>query len=135
MNWLYIGIGGFVGANVRYLLATWLNQQQVLMIEATRAPLAWPWGTLFVNVIGSFLLALLGSLAGRALIPSESVRLMIGTGFFGAFTTFSTFANEAVQLDQVSFWHAAGYVLLTNGICLVGVMLGLWLGQRLAVSA
>ncbi len=124
---LFVGIGGFLGANARYLLATWLT------VELSQR-LNWklPYGTAFVNITGSFLLALfLGWAATRADL-SDGVKLLIGTGFFGAYTTFSTYSNESIRLITDVNWRTGlGYMVVTNVLCLVGVLLGLALAHRL----
>ena len=127
---LYVGIGGFLGANARYLLSLWTNS--VLVPNWGN----FPYGTLLVNVLGSFGLALFAVwFSARTGMPPQ-LRLLIGTGFFGAFTTFSTFANESVTLlrgnETVAFLLN---ILLNNGLCLLGVALGLFLGHRLFVAA
>lgn len=120
---LFIGIGGFVGANARYLFT---------ILITNRIGGAFPFGTLFVNFTGSLLLAFFIHWTGRQFTLPTHVRLMIGTGFFGAFTTFSTFANESVALAQSGHWlAAASNVLGTNIICIVGVFIGLALASRL----
>ena len=123
---IYVGIGGFFGANARYLLSLWAND-----FLAPRWGL-FPYGTLLVNVIGSFGLALFGVWFGARTGLSPQLRLLIGAGFFGAFTTFSAFANESVALTQagggLSFMLN---IVLTNGCCLLGAYLGLLMGNRL----
>lgn len=80
--WIWIGLGGFLGTNVRFLLQQW-------------AASVWgphfPYGTMMANVLGSFLIALFLTLAtGKLAIPSEA-RLFVAVGFLGGFTTFSSF--------------------------------------------
>ncbi len=81
---LLVAIGGCLGAIARYCLSGWIGK---------RCPSAFPYGTLAVNLLGSFLL---GVTAGSG-APSDA-SLFVGTGFMGAFTTFSTFKWETVQL-------------------------------------
>lgn len=124
---LFVGLGGFLGANVRYMLTAWA----AVRFEKWFGLASLPYGTLFVNVTGSFLLAVFGVWFAHQARWSESVRLLIGTGFFGAYTTFSTYANESVGLMRGE--HGAEglvYILLSNGLCLLAVLLGLWLGER-----
>ncbi len=125
-NLIYVGIGGFLGANARYALSLWTNE--------SLAPRwgAFPYGTLLVNVLGSFGLALFGLWFSARAGLSPQLRLLAGAGFFGAFTTFSAFANESVALLQAG--GGLSFVLnivLTNAGCLLGAGLGLMLGQRL----
>ena len=124
-NLLLVGIGGFLGAIARYLMA--LGVDNVLH---QRWP-GFPYGTLAVNVLGSFGLALAGVwLAGRAGF-SPQIRLLIGVGFFGAFTTFSTFASQSLTLlNNEGMVPFVLNLLLNNGICIICVALGLSLGQR-----
>ncbi len=127
---LVIGVGGFVGANARYFIGTWV-------LERLTTTLGWSfqYGTLFVNVTGSVLLALFTVWASQQVDVSQDVKLLIATGFFGAYTTFSTFANESIAYlrdGQPSLFLLN--VILTNILCLVGVLIGIWLGHRLWVS-
>ena len=63
---------------------------------------------------------------------SDSVKLLIGTGFFGAYTTFSTYSNESLRLITDVNWRTGlGYMLATNVLCVIGVVLGLALAHRL----
>jgi len=123
---IYVGIGGFFGANARYMLSLWVNE-----FLAPRWG-QFPYGTLLVNVIGSFGLAIFGVwLSARTGMPPQ-LRLLVGAGFFGAFTTFSTFANESITLMQGGETALLLLnLLLNNGCCLLGVALGLILGHRL----
>ena len=123
---LYIGVGGFLGANARYLLS--------LCVKDFLTPRfgAFPYGTLVVNLLGSFGLALFGAwISARLGLPMQ-LRLLIGVGFFGAFTTFSTFATESLDLANSAGLAPMLLNLLLNNLgCLLGAALGLWLGQRL----
>lgn len=107
MTWLLIALGGLVGAPSRYLLDT--------AVSSTVHRSAVPWGTMVVNVSGSFVL---GVLAGVT-VADGRVYAALGTGFCGAFTTFSTFAWETFALLEDGEPRAA---LLTVGI---GLVLGL----------
>jgi CrcB protein len=99
MPYLLVGVGGFVGANARFLVARGVGS----LIE-TRFPL----GTFVINVSGSFLLGVLGAIiAQRVFDSSESMRLALGVGFLGAFTTFSTFEFETHALIDDGSWLAA----------------------------
>ena len=123
---LYVGFGGFVGAIARYLLSVWVDG---LLVPRWGA---FPYGTLMVNLAGSFGLAFFGVWLGGRSGMTPQLRLLVGAGFFGAFTTFSTFANESINLNIEG--EPALFilnVLLNNGLCLCGVLLGLFVGGRL----
>lgn len=85
MHSLLVGAGGFAGAVARYWLAGFI---------AARTGGNFPWGILSVNVIGSFLMALLLAALPEKFGPSETVRLLLSVGFMGSFTTFSTFSVD-----------------------------------------
>ena len=127
---IYVGVGGFLGANARYLLTIWTDG----FMQARWG--AFPFGTLLVNTLGSFALALFGAWFAARTGLSPQLRLLVGAGFFGAFTTFSTFANESFSL-----WESQGTtafllnVALNNGLCLAGVAFGILFGQRFFASA
>ncbi|MBZ0292645.1 MAG: fluoride efflux transporter CrcB [Anaerolineae bacterium] len=124
---IFVGIGGFLGANARYLLSSWMTYQLAENYEIT-----FPYGTLAVNFIGSALLAFFIGWVSRHVELPVNIRLLVATGFFGAFTTFSTFANETVALAQQGNWlGAAGNLIGTNLICILGVLLGLAVVSRL----
>ncbi|MCU0515126.1 MAG: fluoride efflux transporter CrcB [Anaerolineae bacterium] len=119
---LIIGAGGFIGANVRYLLATLITRY---------LGSHFPWGTFVINASGSLLLALFAAWA-TAHTPDPRLRLFVATGFCGAYTTFSTYSVELLALVQAGHLAAAlQYLLLTNLVCLGGAALGLALGSRL----
>jgi len=87
---LWVGLGGFVGANARYFLGLWV---------ATRFGTTFPYGTFIINITGSFILGLImGTLEGHVLSPV--VRLSAGIGFVGAYTTFSTWTYETLRLIE-----------------------------------
>jgi CrcB protein len=119
---LIIGLGGFVGANMRYWVSGW---------AADRFGATFPWGTLIINISGSCLLGVFLGWVSNHISIDPRVRLLVATGFFGAYTTFSTYANESVALFQSGNWIGAlGNVLVTNLICLGGALLGIVLATR-----
>jgi len=94
-----VGVGGFVGANARYVFA-----RLVGALVETRFPL----GTFLINVSGSFLLGVLGAIVAQKASPgSEAMRLALGVGFLGGFTTFSTFEFETHALFDDGSWLTA----------------------------
>jgi CrcB protein len=99
MPYLLVGLGGFVGANARFVVA-----RLVGAAFETKFPL----GTFVINISGSFLLGVLGTIIAQKLMPSsEAMRLALGVGFLGAFTTFSTFEFETNALLEDGSWLTA----------------------------
>jgi CrcB protein len=99
MPYLLVGVGGFVGANARFVIA-----RLVGAAFETRFPL----GTFVINISGSFLLGVLGTIIALKVMPnSEAMRLALGVGFLGAFTTFSTFEFETHALFEDGSWLLA----------------------------
>jgi len=86
MNILLVAAGAAVGAPLRYLT------DRFVVGRILRGAKPFPWGTLTVNVFGSFILGLLTG------VSSHTAALLVGVGFCGAFTTYSTFAAETTQL-------------------------------------
>lgn len=121
---IVVAFGGAAGAVVRFLVASgvyqWLGR-------------GFPYGTLVVNVVGSFLLGLLTeALVLQRIAIGVEYRAAILIGFIGAFTTFSTFSLETFYLlEQGSLNKAALNIVLSVGGCLLAVWLGLWGGKGL----
>jgi fluoride exporter len=122
MPYLLVGIGSFVGGNARYILGKWVGG----MVDAR-----FPLGTFLINVSGSFVLGLIGGfLAQRAIPNADAVRLALGVGFCGGFTTFSTFELETNALLEDGVWLMAVLnVVLSVVAGLVAVRLGLVAGK------
>jgi len=115
LNAMAVMIGGGIGAGLRYGL--FLFVQRV-------SGVAFPFGTLVVNLLGSFFIGYLWSLFEGAHFVHEW-RLFVFTGLLGGFTTFSTFTREAVQLFQTGEWKAAvTYILLSNIFGVMFVLVG-----------
>jgi fluoride exporter len=119
----YVALGGAVGSAARFLLGEFLQQ---------RSGLAFPIGTLVINISGSLLLGFLlrYSLATPAISPE--VRALIAAGFCGGYTTFSTFSYEtAALLEEGDLRRAALYIFLSVALSLVGMFAGLSLAGAL----
>ena len=121
--YIAIAVGGSMGAVSRYWVSTttyqWLG-------------LAFPYGTLAVNLLGSLTMGFLSVLLVYRLQVSEEVRIGILSGFLGSFTTFSTFAIDTLELgmdDSVS--KAMLYILLSVLLCVFGALAGLLAAKQL----
>ena len=122
-NYVWIGIGGFFGAVARYAFNTWLT---------ARWGAVFPYGTLFVNLSGSFVLCLIIAMLSRGVDVAPHLRLALTAGFLGSYTTFSTFSADALLLfESGHLARGLGYVIgSVAGGGLMGV-LGLLLGRSL----
>lgn len=117
MNYLMIGAGAFIGANLRYLVQTW---------SAARFGPDWPAGTLLVNVTGSFALAFFVTLATTRLIVSPNTRLFVTVGLLGGYTTFSSYMVETLNLMQTGRWLPTLFYFLGNIVLgLMAAILGI----------
>jgi CrcB protein len=123
-TWLLVGIAGAVGTLLRYALGGWL---------ARVTGGVYPWETFVINVLGSFVIGVLAAWFDRGSLVSPATRMALMVGLIGGFTTFSSFALEALRLAQGSEWRmAASYVLLTNVVGLLAVWLGSAAGRAWA---
>jgi len=114
-----LSLAGGVGAACRFVLDG---------IVRSRVRLAYPVGTMLINVTGSLLLGFVTGLALAHALPQEW-RLILGTGFLGGYTTFSTASFETVRLAQERRWRAAAVNAFGMMIAaLLAAGLGLWLG-------
>ncbi len=124
MKILYIGLFGGLGCIARYLLTIWTQQL---------AGREFPYGTVLVNVMGSFLLGLLLTVGVRQFPVSPDMRLGLAVGFLGGFTTFSTFSYQTlILLEEGSHWPAVANVLFNVSLSLVGAFAGVLVGRQLA---
>ncbi len=113
--WLIIGLGGFIGAILRYWVSGWIQSGFI----------TFPFGTLGVNFIGSLLLAMIMYTSEyRGLFGGEA-RVFLTIGILGSFTTMSTFSYESMKLLEQSEYMLFGLNLIgTIGLCLLAVYLG-----------
>ena len=120
--YLLVGAGGFAGAIARLLVA-----RLVAATIDTRFPLA----TFLINMSGSFLLGMLATIAAEKAMPNaEAMRLALGVGFLGAFTTYSTFEFEThALLEDGSWWLALTNMAASLIIGLAAVRAGLLLAR------
>lgn len=121
MKYLWIGLGGFLGANARFLVQQW---------AAARWGADFPYGTMIANVTGSFIIALFLTLITERFLVSPEFRLFVAVGFLGGFTTFSSFSFETFTLLRGSGWWSAGLNFLGNTVLgMIGVILGIIVAQ------
>lgn len=119
MNALAVGVGGFVGAVMRYLLSVAFPYRG-----------GFPWTTFSVNLLGTFLLAFLVEVFAHKVGVSESVSLMLRVGLCGGFTTFSTFSVETLTLIENGQWGiAAVYVVASVLVGLAMAVAGTYAAQ------
>jgi fluoride exporter len=120
-RFLVVAVGGALGSMARYWVGGWaprvLGQ-------------AFPYGTLIVNVLGSFLIAVIMSVALSTEIITPTMRIFLTTGIMGGFTTYSSFNYETLVLIEQKLWLTAGLNVTATGLgCLLAGALGLALGR------
>ena len=118
---IQVALGGAVGASLRHLAG---------VVAIRLAGPGFPWGTLFVNVAGSFLMGVLVLVLARH--GGARLSPLLATGLLGGFTTFSTFSLDALTLYERGQAAVAGaYVAGSVALSLVAVAAGLWLARGL----
>ncbi|MDI1296918.1 MAG: fluoride efflux transporter CrcB [bacterium] len=122
---LLVMSGGAVGALLRYQLGRFAGQ----MLPGA----SWPWGTFAANLIGGFAMGLLaGWLARGSALSGEPIRLLLGVGVLGGFTTFSSFSLETMlMIQRGEIVTAMGYALFS----VIGAVAALALGLSMMRSA
>jgi CrcB protein len=116
--WLLVGLGGFVGAILRYWVSGWIQSGFV----------AFPIGTLAVNFLGSLLLALIMYASEYRGLFGEEARVFLTIGVLGSFTTMSTFSFESMKLLEQNEHILFGLNLVgTMSLCLLAIYLGKFL--------
>jgi CrcB protein len=113
---LILAVSATLGAALRYYASLW---------AAAQFGTAFPYGTLLVNVVGSFILGAFLTLATQRIIVSPALRLFVATGFCGSLTTFSTYSYETVaMLEQGSYLTGALYLFGSLALGIVSVIAG-----------
>ena len=116
---LIVGTGSFIGGAMRYLLSTLMKNV---------CGQGFPWGTLSVNLLGCFLFGIVFAIFSKNSSTDNTLYLLLTTGVCGGFTTFSTFANESVQMLQHGNTSGfIGYVATSILAGLVLIALGYWM--------
>ena len=117
---MLVGLGGAIGSVLRYLTsvlaALWLGEQ-------------FPYGTLIVNLVGSFSIGLVHQLASDTLLIPDNLRLFLTTGIMGGLTTYSAFSYETARLMETGAWTQAWLNIAVTtavaiGLCLLGMAAG-----------
>jgi CrcB protein len=120
---LWISLGAIAGANLRYAVA----QSTARMVSAS-----FPYGTLLVNFTGSLILGLFMVWTTERVLADPRWRLLIAVGFCGGYTTYSSYAYETFVLLEKGQWFAGAWnMILTNVLCLAGVLVGAALARAL----
>jgi fluoride exporter len=128
MIYLWVAVGGALGSVARY----WLSNAMAAAIG-----FGFPWGTLLINVLGSFVIGFFGTLTvevPRFNVPPE-IRVFVMVGICGGFTTFSAFSLQTVELARVgewqrASWYVAASVALCLLVCWLGIVAALAIGVR-----
>lgn len=106
-NFLLVFLGGGLGATARYATSLW---------SARVLGTGFPWGTLVVNLVGCFLIGVLFAAAEKTDLFSHSVRLFLGVGFLGGFTTFSSFGLDTIEAARSGDYAVMALNMLANNI-------------------
>jgi CrcB protein len=125
-RFLFICLGGAIGTGLRYLTSSvavrWLGVD-------------FPYGTLIVNVVGSFLIGLIQQVGATSLLLPDTTRLFLTVGIMGGLTTYSSFSYETLRLAQIGAWGQAWInVLVTTAVCLGVCFLGIVVGRMIVES-
>jgi CrcB protein len=115
--------GALLGTGLRYLISgvmvQWLGPE-------------FPYGTLAVNLLGSFIIGLVQEVGTTSLLIPDTTRLFLTVGIMGGLTTYSTFSYETVRLMESAAWYPACVnVVVTPTVCLTACMLGIAMGRLL----
>ena len=124
LNYAWIALGSALGGMARYLCSG---------VAARLFGETFPWGTLFVNVMGSLIIGFFATLTGPdgRIFVGSAMRQFVMLGMLGGFTTFSSFSLQTLNLAQDGEWlQTGGNIVGSVVLCLLAV----WLGHLLAVS-
>ena len=118
---MLVGVGGAIGSILRFVTsvaaAQWLGAD-------------FPYGTLIVNLVGSFIIGFVQEIGGEALLIPDNIRLFLTTGVMGGLTTYSTFSYETVRLMETHAWTEAWInIVVTTACALALCFLGIAAGR------
>lgn len=119
MQVLWIGLGGFIGANMRY----WLGSGMSRLLGTS-----FPWATGIVNITGALAIGIIATLFADRVVDNETLRLFLIVGILGGYTTFSSYTMEGVAMMEAGRWGAAmAYIIGSNVVgvlaCALGVLM------------
>ena len=118
-----VALGGAFGAIARFLSTEWF---------ARSLGTGFPFGTLFVNVVGSFVMAVIVELLATKLSANLELRAFLAVGLLGSFTTFSTFSHDvAVLYERGNLLAAGGYMGASVTVSLLALFSGLWITRAI----
>ncbi|UQD80656.1 fluoride efflux transporter CrcB [Bradyrhizobium elkanii USDA 76] len=119
-----VAIGGSLGSVARYLVA--IGAGRLVGTE-------FPWGTLVINIVGSFLIGVLAESFALSWNASQAIRVFLTIGICGGFTTFSTFSLDAIVLMQRGeLWSAGAYIAASVALSILALFGGLLLVRAFA---
>ncbi|MEE9273366.1 MAG: fluoride efflux transporter CrcB [Robiginitomaculum sp.] len=119
---LYVAFGGAIGASGRHMLGH-------LMFKLMGP--GYPWGTLVANILGGLLMGVLVGWLAFKVSGGENLRLLLGVGVLGGFTTFSSFSLEAVRMIETkAYGAAAGYISASVILSVLAVFIGLMIARK-----
>lgn len=121
LNLLLVAIGGAIGASLRHLA----NLLSLRLVGPN-----FPWGTMAINIAGSFAMGVFIEVLARRFNASNELRLLVATGILGGFTTFSAFSLDfAVLWERGAALPALGYAIVSVVGSILAIFLGLWLAR------
>ena len=122
---LIVGVGSFIGGAIRYLLSLFMKKL---------CGQGFPWGTLSVNLLGCFLFGIVFAIFSKSSSTDSTLYLLLTTGICGGFTTFSTFANESIQmLQHGNIFGFIAYVATSVMAGLALIALGYWIVKAIRI--
>ncbi|HEU0164184.1 MAG TPA: fluoride efflux transporter CrcB [Thermomicrobiales bacterium] len=125
MQYLWVGVGGFVGANLRYILGR---------IISDRWGSSFPYGTFVINVTGAFVIGILMVILTERTVADPLWRQLTVVGFLGGYTTFSSYTWEAVQLFDDGRWGPGlGYLIGSNLLGLLACAAGMIIARNVTL--
>jgi CrcB protein len=122
-NLILVAVGGAIGASLRHLV----NIASMRLVGAS-----FPWGTMAINIAGSFAMGVFIELLARRFNASNELRLFVATGILGGFTTFSAFSLDfAVLWERGAAGQAVAYATASVVISVLALFAGLWFVRSL----